>query len=182
MKFVNRFILSLIVLVIALAAISILLPDKYSMQRSITISACDTVVYNYLNCIKNIKQWSPWHILDTNVKYNYYGPISGKGSGVNWVSEKDNLTGAEIRIEESIPLKQIDSYFTFSKQGDFKLKFLIDRIDNTNCKLTIVIIREIGYNLPFRYYALMYDYYLKGDFDTALEKIKNYCINSKIQN
>lgn len=177
MKFVKWFISSLIIIILSLFIASLFLPDKYYLQRSITINTSDTNVYKYLISLKNIRNYSPWHKLDTGVKYSYSGIDAVENSSVNWVSEKDNLTGAEMKIKKLIPNKLIDMYFTFSKQGDFDLKYKIQTINKGFSKLSIELNKDIGYNFPFRYYALMYNYHLIPDFDSALKNIKMQCEN-----
>ncbi len=175
MKFAKIFISSLIIIVFALAVYSLFLPDKYYMSRSVTINSDTKTIFNLLSTMKNIEKWNPWYALDTTITYQYEGNISGISSAVKWSSIRDNLANAYIRIDSINPDKSISMYFTFSKHGDFIMKFNIIQIDDNHSILTMDLSKDIGIDLPYRYYALTYNHFLITDFDKALNNIKKLC-------
>src|SRR5438874_6603675 len=74
-----------IVLVVAIFCIVVALqPSHYHIERSATMNAPASVVFNQVNDLHRWDAWSPWAKLDPNMKQSYEGAPSGTGAICSW--------------------------------------------------------------------------------------------------
>lgn len=103
MKLLTIVILSLLVLLAALAGASYLLPTQLEVQQSIVISASAEEVYARLN---NPVEWEKWTVLnkqtDPSMIYLYGGPMAGTGARMQWSGDKTG-NGRIVFTESSGP-------------------------------------------------------------------------------
>ena len=123
-----------IILALAIAAVLILAatkPDRFSIQRDITVRAPADKVFPFINDFHQWTAWSPWEHRDPALKRSYSGAESGKGAVYGWEGNK-NVGSGRMEIRESaVPSKiviQLDflkpfeahntAEFTMLPQGD----------------------------------------------------------------
>jgi hypothetical protein len=80
-------------LVLVIAALFIfggwLIPDEWSVSRSITIQAAPEQIFPYVNDFQEWHKWSPWNeSKDPSLKYTYSGPAAGQTTKQSWTSDK----------------------------------------------------------------------------------------------
>ena len=67
----------------------LMIPDEWTVSRSITIHASTDRIYPFLSNFKEWEKWSPWNASkDATLKYTYEGPATGIGAKQSWTSEK----------------------------------------------------------------------------------------------
>lgn len=123
-----------VVLAIAIAVVLIVAatkPDRFSVQREITVRAPADKVFSLINDFHQWIVWSPWEHKDPALKRSYSGAESGKGAVYGWDGNK-NVGSGRMEIREStVPSKiviQLDflkpfeahntAEFTMLPQGD----------------------------------------------------------------
>jgi len=102
MKIIKRMFGAILIIAIALIAISYILPRMVSVERSIVINAAPDKIFPLVNSQRNGEQWSPWLSRDPNVKVIYSGPDAGVGSKMEWISDNPNVGNGTAEIVESV--------------------------------------------------------------------------------
>jgi uncharacterized protein YndB with AHSA1/START domain len=99
-------VLVVALLIIALLAYASTQPDRFRVERSITIAAPSEKVFPLVNDFHQWEAWSPWEKMDPALKRSYSGPPSGKGAGYAWTGNKDVGQGS-MKIIESTPSSKV---------------------------------------------------------------------------
>ncbi|MCB1174595.1 MAG: SRPBCC family protein [Leptospiraceae bacterium] len=85
------------------------------LEKTILINAPVSRVYDYINQIRNGKEWDPWSAADPTMQTNY-GPIdSGVGASYSWTSE--NSGSGKAVITSAIVNERIETALDFGKMG-----------------------------------------------------------------
>lgn len=106
-------------------------PNKFRVERSMTMAASPDDVFAQVNDFHNWEAWSPWIKVDPNAKGTYEGPAAGKGAIFRW-SGNDDVGEGSMTITESNPNDLIrialqfvkpfedtaTAEFTFQPEGD----------------------------------------------------------------
>ncbi len=81
LKWIVGIVVALAVLLFAGGA---LLSPKFSVTRSIAISAPADKIYAYIEDPRRWKEWSVWNQRDPAMQITYSGPPSGQGAAWAW--------------------------------------------------------------------------------------------------
>ncbi len=124
-------VITVVVLLVALAVVVSLQPAAFSVSRSTSIAAEPGAVFDHVNDFHKWETWSPWEKIDSTMKKNYEGPASGVGAVYNWsgsgkagagrMTLNDSRPGERVglKLEMLKPMKATNSVvFTFVPQGD----------------------------------------------------------------
>ena len=79
-------------------------PDRFRIQRSISIKAEPEKIFPLINDFHNWAAWSPWEKMDPLLKRTYSGPFQGQGALYEWDGNKVGTGRMEI-IEIAPPSK-----------------------------------------------------------------------------
>jgi len=99
----------LIAVAVALAVIVAVVatrPAHFSITRSATIAAPDSILFAQVNDFHRWEAWSPWEKLDPAMQKTYGGAGAGTGATYAWVGNKDVGEG-RMSITESSPSSRI---------------------------------------------------------------------------
>ena len=123
-----------VILAIAITVVLILAatkPDRFSVQREITMRAPADKIFPLINDFHRWVAWSPWEHRDPALKRSYSGAASGKGAVYAWDGNKNVGSGRMEILESTVPSKiviQLDflkpfeahntAEFTMLPQGD----------------------------------------------------------------
>src|SRR5215471_17556745 len=77
-------------------------PANFRVERSATLSATPTALFENVNDHHKFAVWNPFLKLDPNVKVTYGGPQSGVGAVCSWDGNRDVGAGT-CTIVESKP-------------------------------------------------------------------------------
>lgn len=98
-----------IILVVAIAALLIYAstrPDRFQVQRSVTIKAPPEKLFAQIDTLGAWQTWSPYEKYDAAMKRTYEGPASGKGAAYAW--DGNSKVGAgRMEIIESVPSSKV---------------------------------------------------------------------------
>lgn len=108
--------LSILLLVIATPlVVAAFLPKEMSLERSITIDAPVSEVYDYARMLKNQEEFSVWVMADPNIQLEYSGVDGTVGATSSWVSEDKNVGVGEQEITNLVENERIDVEVRFEK-------------------------------------------------------------------
>lgn len=105
-------VVGIILLYLILALIG---PSEVEFERSIEIDAPQEVVWEHVNSLEDMNQWSPWSDLDTSMQESYSGEEGEVGSKHEWESDVDTLGKGSQEITEINPNEKITTHLVFKE-------------------------------------------------------------------
>ena len=104
-----------IILIVAVFCVVVALqPAHYHIERTATVNAPATVVFNQVNDFHKWDAWSPWAKLDPNMKQSYEGAPAGTGAMYSWTGNSQVGEG-RMTITDSKPGELIKIKLDFIK-------------------------------------------------------------------
>jgi effector-binding domain-containing protein len=176
MKILKYIALSLLGLIGLLLIVSLFLPTKNHIERSIEINSKPKHVFALINNFKAWKQWSPWHKKDTNSVYNYSEIFEGNGASFSWKSNHPDVGNGTMKIVSSIPNEKVEIELTLNDFGGSRADFVMKET-NGIVKLTWNFDSDTKdlpmYWVPIsKIFGLFMDGILGPDYETGLKSIK----------
>lgn len=171
MKFLKRFTLMILLLVLAAIGIGYELPDSAHVQRSIRIDAPPKAVFPYVNDLRKFNQWSPWGRRDPNIQSSFSGPESGVGAIMTWHSDKPDTRSGRRLITMSKPPNKVASRLETSGENTATTYFNIEPAGGGSV-VTWGYDTQFGNNVIERYFGLMLDRSIGREYDKGLENLK----------
>jgi hypothetical protein len=97
-----------ILLVVGLALAGLLVfaatrPDRFSVQRSITVNAPPAKIHPLINDLHQFNTWNPYEKKDPQIKGSYRGPAAGPGARYEFQGNKDVGAGSLEIIDSRTP-------------------------------------------------------------------------------
>lgn len=89
-------------------------PAEFTITRSTTINAPDSVIFGLVNDFHRWDAWSPWAKLDPDMKVTYGGPAAGAGATYAWTGNSKVGEG-RMTILESTPSSKVRINLEFLK-------------------------------------------------------------------
>jgi hypothetical protein len=103
-----------VLVVVVFCVVVALQPTHYHIERSATMNAAPTVVFNQVNDFHKWDAWSPWARLDPNMKTSYEGAPSGAGAVYAWTGN-DQVGQGRMTITDSKPGELVKIKLEFIK-------------------------------------------------------------------
>ena len=89
MKIVKRILVFLVVLVAGFAVVGFLLPARYHVERSASVSAPPEKVFAIASDLRTWEDWTAWNLkMDPTMNRTFAGPATGVGAAVSWEGKK----------------------------------------------------------------------------------------------
>jgi Polyketide cyclase / dehydrase and lipid transport len=171
MKILKTCALILLLLPVLLLFVSLFLPSRYRVVRSVSMNASANAVFNQINLLKSWPEWTAW----TQTRYpdmqiTFSGPDSGAGAAYNWVGKSTGQ--GTLMITRSEPAKGIGYELSF-ENGKFKSQGAI-AIETLGDHLNVTWSNggDLGANPIARYFGLMMDRRMGPDFELGLANLK----------
>ncbi|WII72595.1 SRPBCC family protein [Bdellovibrio sp. 22V] len=166
-----KILITIPIVILVLLFIGLLLPARWSVERSVYIQAPPTTIYPLVaNFKEGWTQWSAFDYEDPAIKYAYSGPLEGKGASRSWVSAK--MGNGSQTITKADPLSGVE--FELLMEGNsFRMKGEI--IFTPSGEGTQVKWRDsgdVGANPVYRYLALFMDKFMGETFEKSLDSLK----------
>ncbi len=122
MKFLKRFFIFLLLVLIAGAIYIFTYSGKYDITRTKTIKAPISHVFNTVNDLKTWEKWGPWHDQDSTIVVTYGDKTVGVGASDSWTSKDGPGKMETVAIENN---KSIDQKISFmdNEPSDIYWKF-----------------------------------------------------------
>lgn len=170
MNILKKIGIGLLVIILILVIISLFIPSKVHIERSVIINAPVKTVFDAVNNLKTWKNWSYWDRIDPDMVSRYEGPESGVGATHRWDSENEKVGHGSMTITAVDEPKSLTTSLAFDKwvtPGGW----LFDETPE-GVKTTMYLDRD----MPFygRISGLFMDKMFGEDFDKSLMGLKSY--------
>jgi Polyketide cyclase / dehydrase and lipid transport len=171
MKLIKRVLLTLVVVIAALVAVSYLLPGQAVVSRSITVNAPADAVFPHVNSMQATEAWSPWLSRGPETKLTYSGPETGVGNTLSWASDHPQVGAGTQEIVESVENQLVRTELDFGPMGTATATFDL-QTEGAGTTVTWGFRSELGMNPISRWMGLMMDDWVGGDYETGLANLK----------
>src|SRR5437667_51214 len=89
MKWLKKIALGIATLILLLFVVSLFLPGKWRVERSLSMRADSAAIYPYLANLKRWPEWTPWtKEKDPTLEWSFEGATEGTGAIQRWKSKK----------------------------------------------------------------------------------------------
>ena len=171
MSILKRLLVVLLLLVGVVIVGGFVLPASTHVERSVSIARPPAEVFAMLNSHRRFNEWSPWHGLDPKTTYTYEGPAEGVGAGMRWSSEQSNVGKGRQTIIESVADAKVGTRLEFEGQNDAIATFTLTA-EGDGTRVVWSFDTDHGKNPIPRWFGLMLDRWVGGDFARGLAKLK----------
>lgn len=165
------------IIVALLAAIILIggmfLPKTYTVSRSTTINAADSVIYKNIADFNEFYKWNPWAKMEPTAKIKISGPIAQPNHLYEWEG-KDAKTGTgQMKIKAVEPMQTVDIELKFIKpfESIADTKFEITP-DGTSNKVTWTMSGENNLMGKWMSVFVNMDKMIGKDFENGLQSLK----------
>jgi hypothetical protein len=179
MRLFTRLVGLLLVLVLLLAGIAFVLPDRVHVERSITIARPKSQIHLLLTNMRRFNEWSPWFARDPVATYTFSGPESGVGAKLTWVSQQSDVGSGTQTIVAVVPDESVTLDLDFGVRGTSVARFDLrtesgeTRVTwNLDSELPLNLDQRFGWNAVGRYMGLFMDRLVGADFESGLANLK----------
>lgn len=177
MKFLKYFVLLLLVLIIIGAIYVAVQPSEFKVERTRTIKAPATVIYNNVIDFKNWEAWSSWAEADSEMKITLPDQTKGVGGSYSW-EDKDGI--GIMKTINATPNSSISQTMQF---GDFPASDIKWNFAPTQDGATEVTWNISGKDLPFMFKAFSaftggMEKQIGPHYERSLEKLDSIVVNS----
>ncbi len=131
MKYLRLFFFFILSLIVVVVVFSWLVPVKQSLDKSISIQAPATVVFDQVARLENFNQWSAWNQQDSTVKQEYTGTDGTLGASCRWSGDPDISGEGRIEIVSLEPGKAVSQkiHFIKPKEGHANSSFTLSELN-----------------------------------------------------
>jgi len=171
MRILRNILIGLVMLIVALAAGSYLLPRNVIVEREITIAAAPEDVYQHINSLQAFTEWSPWQDLDPNMSVNFSGPEVGVGNVMEWQSDDPDVGNGRQEIVAVSENAEVRTALDFGNMGTAEAWWLLADADGATT-ITWGLNADMGNNPMGRWMGLMMDGFVGPDYDAGLMNLK----------
>lgn len=145
------------------------LPKTSHVERSIVINTPVGKVFFLVGDHREFQRWSPWSVLDPNMKVELSGPEIGVGSKMSWWGNSDVGEGTST-YTEYVPNSRAVVSLDFGEMGGGDAAW--DLADNINSTEIIWSFDTTHKSIFERYFGLILDGILGKQYETGLAKLK----------
>ena len=174
MKIIKFLLAFMLLVVLGLVAGSFFLPSTSEVVRSVTINQTPEKVFTVVNNITRFNEWSPWHDLDPDTKYELTGPAQGVGARLAWNSEDKNVGSGSQEIIESVTNEKVVIALDFGQQGT-AISEIHTQPQADMTELTWKLISNAEGSIIGKYFNLMLDSMVGPMYEKGLAKLKDIC-------
>jgi uncharacterized protein YndB with AHSA1/START domain len=171
MSVLKRLLFALLLLVGVAIVGGFVLPASTHVERSVIIARPPADVFAMLNSYRRFNAWSPWHARDPKTTYTYEGPAEGVGVSMRWSSEQSDVGKGRQTIIQSVPNEKVATRLEFEGQNDALATFVLT-VEGDGTKVVWAFDTDHGMNPISRWFGLMLDRWVGGDFAQGLAKLK----------
>jgi hypothetical protein len=152
--------------------VGLFLPGSAHVERSVVTSASPGTVYGIVSSYRRFNEWSPWFDLDPQARYTYAGPESGVGAKMTWTSDKQSVGSGSQEILAVEPDRMVKVKLDFGSQGT-SISTLTIAPEGAGSRVTWAFDTSFEGNFPGRYFGLMFDKWIGGDYEKGLARLKS---------
>ncbi len=155
------------------AILSLVMPVKQKIKRSVTIKAPAAVVYEHLIKLENFNRWSVWNNQDSTVKNTITGTDGMVGASSSWMGDPAISGEGKIEIITAEENKTVSHTIRFVKPKKRNALSTFD-LDEKNGYTTLTWNFDMATPRPWNIFNLLYslDKQVGKDFDAGLAALK----------
>lgn len=157
-------------IVVVLLLVSLFLPSKMRVERSLIMRYDADYVFQQINVVKNWEKWSPWHNIDPAMKLKYEGPVMGVGASYLWESDNKKVGKGKLTLLGVEPNDSIAMEMDFMENGKAMGYFNLLPVEN-GTKVSWSMTSDIGWNPMGKYFALFMKGIVGKDFELGLQNM-----------
>jgi effector-binding domain-containing protein len=165
------FLLSLLIIT---AALSMLMPTSQTVERTVTVNAPASVIYQQLIKLENFKKYSVWSQRDPSAKYILTGKDGAVGAATSWTGDPEISGDGKIEITGLEENKKVNHKLNFTKpkKGSAESSFTLSELNGTT---SVTWHFELATPRPWNIFNLFYSLDRKTgkDFDEGLALLKS---------
>ena len=163
-------IVGVIVIVLALLAVTLLLPQEVYVERSIKIDAPREAVFTHIGDLHKWEGWSPWLAKDPEMKLTYSeNPAEGVGASYSWTSESQG--SGSMKIVKLAAPTAFEGDLDFGDQGTAKAYFFLEK-SGEQTKVVWTMKADMGSGPIGKLFGFAMDGMVGPDFEDGLERLK----------
>ncbi|ELR69451.1 hypothetical protein C900_04983 [Fulvivirga imtechensis AK7] len=164
----------ILTIVLLAVVISLFLPAKTELERSIVINAPVESIFAEVNDLKKWPNWSPWNEMDPTMAMTYADKTAGEGASYSWEGDP-NITGTgKLTITESRENEYIATDLDFGQQ-DTAIGYYTFENTGEGTKVTWGFETDHGWNPLSRWIgAVFIEPMLGPTFEDGLENLKTH--------
>ncbi len=170
-RLVRKILLAVLTAIALLLLVSLFLPGRYRVQRSIVINAKTEAIFPLISTPRRWPEWSAWSAEQfPNLKYSYDGPESGVGAISRWTDPK--IGDGEMRIRRADPAKGV-WYDLTTQHGAYTSSGAVEfEPAGEGTRVFWSDEGELGRSPLRRFFGLMVDRMVGPGFEAGLVKLK----------
>ncbi len=165
----QRLIKATVGVLLAMALLSALFPDKFGAQRSRVIAAPAEKIYPLLADPREWKRWSPWFDADPSMQMSFSGPEKGEGAKWSWESKTEG--GGSMKFEKAQENRLLSYSMVFSSGTPARGSFELTPIAPNQTKVQWRFEGDAGWNPLARWFGLLMDKMVGPYFEKGLSKL-----------
>ncbi len=118
MKIIKIILGIVIFLVLGWVVLCLSSPSKLIVEKTRFINCSPDKIFEQVNDFDNWNEWSPWHMIDPNMKIEFQSEnTAGLGAKYSWSSENSKVGTGTSEIVESISNKKVKTALFFGFGG-----------------------------------------------------------------
>lgn len=170
LKIFSYFLLSVLAVTVIL---SMLMPTKQKVERSVTISAPAPLIYQQLIKLENFNKYSVWSQRDSSAKFTLTGTDGAVGASSSWSGHPDISGEGKIEIASLEENKKVEHHISFIKPRKGKAESFFS-LNELNGFTTVTWTFELATPRPWNIFNLFYslDKKMGKDFEEGLSILK----------
>jgi hypothetical protein len=182
MNFFRSFILFLLFAIAAAAITSLVLPARQHVERTTTINAQASVIYQQLIKLENINKWLVWNQQDSAIKIIITGTDGTVGATSSWTGSPELSGEGKMTLVSLESNRKVNHHLSFIKprKGSAESVFSLQEA-NGQTKVTWAF--DMATPRPWNIFNLFYsmDKKMGKDFETGLAALKLAIENTRVQ-
>lgn len=170
MKIAIKVLVGLLALVIILWLSSMALPEKWHVEKSISVNASPSKIYNLTTDFKNWSKWSPWYNLDPNTKWIFSHSTLGVGAWYSWESEQWDVGKGRLEMISAIENQSNQYQQEIDGMGKSIGAFILTPEGDNTTNVTWTL---DGENKGMaKWFGLLMGFFVGSDYEKGLANIK----------
>ena len=171
MNLLKNLLKGLLAIVVLLCIVSLFLPSKVHLERSTSVDAPASAIFQQVNNLKNWDNWSPWHKLDPDAKYTYGEQTEGKDAWYSWKGNPKTVGEGKLTITDSKASESIETYMDFGSQGTATSGWIFVE-KNGKTEVTWDFDTDLGMNPIAKFFGTQMESMLGPQYEEGLASIK----------
>ncbi len=175
MKIIKASLIVLTAILGIILLVALFLPSGFTVERSIEINAPADSVFALVENVEALVKWNPWSRLDPAAENTLSDSLIGEGAYWYWNGEvigKGSMTISSVEMN-----KRIDYILRFD-EPKMNPSDIIFYFEPTSMGTRVRWINRGELNYPIgRYFGLLMDGMLGGDFEKGLHNLKQIAEN-----